>query len=223
VFPADTITKGIGKMAFTFFFRDLQTLELIREHALPTLKGRSHIDIWDAGCAMGPEPYTLAIIIRESMGHFLFRNVRIFATDVDGSNLFGKTIEDGIYPREMVERIPKELFDRYFEATSEKPDHFIIREDLRKCIRFERHDLLSLTPPRTNVSLILCKNVLLHFSEQERIEVMSMFHETLDDGGYFVTEQTQKLPEQLNHLFEPIVSNAQIFRKVLSGAARKAS
>jgi chemotaxis protein methyltransferase CheR len=100
-------------MAFTFFFRDLQTLEFIREHALPSLKGRSHIDIWDSGCAMGPEPYTLAIIIRESMGHFLFRNVRIFATDVDGSNLFGKTIEDGVYPREMVERIPKDLFGRH--------------------------------------------------------------------------------------------------------------
>ncbi len=207
-------------MAFTFFFRDLQTLELIRDHALPTLKGRSHIDIWDAGCAMGPEPYTLAIIVRENMGHFLFRNVRIFATDVDDSNLFGKIIEEGVYPREMVERIPRDLFDRYFEPASIKPDHFIIREDLRKCIRFERHNLLSLKPVRSNFALILCKNVLLHFSEKERIDVITMFHETLDEGGYFVTEQTQKMPEELKGLFEPVVSNAQIFRKISGTPAR---
>ena len=54
-------------MAFTYFFRDVQTLELVRDHVLPFLKTRRYINIWDAGCAMGPEPYTLAIILRESM------------------------------------------------------------------------------------------------------------------------------------------------------------
>jgi chemotaxis protein methyltransferase CheR len=48
-------------MAFTFFFRDEQTLELAIQDALPSLIGRGFIHVWDAGCAHGPEPYTLAI------------------------------------------------------------------------------------------------------------------------------------------------------------------
>ena len=69
-------------MAFTYFFRDRQTLELVVEHALPVLKRRRYINVWDAGCAMGPEPYSIAIILRENMGRFLFRNVTIYATDI---------------------------------------------------------------------------------------------------------------------------------------------
>jgi chemotaxis protein methyltransferase CheR len=61
--------------------------------------------------------------------------------------------------------------------------------------------------------LIVCKNVLLHFQPDERIEVIKMFHAALEKGGYFVTEQTQKLPKEVGHLFEPVVSNAQLFRK----------
>jgi len=64
-------------MAFTYFSRDMQTLEAVVEYALPVLKGHRYIHIWDAGCAHGPEPYSLAMLIRENMGRFLFRNVRI--------------------------------------------------------------------------------------------------------------------------------------------------
>jgi chemotaxis protein methyltransferase CheR len=40
-----------------------------------------------------------------------------------------------------------------------------------------------------------------------------MFHGALSDGGFLVMEQTQKLPQEAAHLFEPVVSNAQLFRK----------
>jgi len=60
----------------------------------------------------------------------------------------------------------------------------------------------------------MCKNVLLHFTQEERVKVIKMFHDTLIDGGYFVSEQTQKMPAELENYFEQIVPNAQIFRKV---------
>jgi len=200
-------------MAVTYFFRDMQTLEMIRDHVLPNLRSRRFINIWDAGCAMGPEPYSLAIIFRENMGQMIFRNVKIHASDIDGSNLFGKIIADGIYSRQEVDRIPKDIFHRYFQQ-DEKTDHFKIVEEIRKCVTFQRHDLLTLKPVRKDMGLIVCKNVLLHFQEQERVAVIRMFHDALADGGYFVTEQTQKMPDKLKHLFTPVVSNAQLFRKV---------
>jgi chemotaxis protein methyltransferase CheR len=54
-------------MAYTFFFRDAQTLELAIDDALPSLRGRAFIHVWDAGRAHGPEPYKLAILLRERM------------------------------------------------------------------------------------------------------------------------------------------------------------
>ena len=200
-------------MAFTFFFRDMQTLEAIRDHVLPTLKSRRYINIWDAGCAMGPEPYSMAIVLRENMGHMIFRNVKIYATDVDGSNLFGKIIGDGEYPGEQVRRIPKDIFAKYFSPNG-KPDHFIIADEIRKSVEYQKHDLLTLKPVRNNFGLIVCKNVLLHFKEEERIEVIRMFHSSLFEGGFFATEQTQKMPEELNGLFKPVISNVQLFRKI---------
>jgi len=200
-------------MAFTYFFRDLQTLELICEKTLPVLLTRKYINIWDAGCAMGPEPYTLAIMLHERMGHMYFRNIRIKATDIDGSNLFGEIIEEGVYSREQVERIPKDIFDRYF-VPAQKEDHYQIIDDIRKAVTFQKHDLTSLEPVGKEFGIIICKNVLLHLSEQQRIDVIKMFHGSLIEGGFFATEQTQKLPDEVKSLFEPVVSNAQLFRKI---------
>lgn len=201
-------------MAFTYFFRDFQTLDMIREHVLPTIGTRRYINIWSAGCAMGQEPYTVAILLRENMGAMIFRNVKIFATDIDSSNLFGKIITDGIYPKEELQRIPPNIFAEYFSPDPLNQGKCIISEEIRKRVEFHRHNLLSFTPIRTSLALIICKNVLLHFTEEERIKVYRMFHEALDDIGYLITEQTQKLPPEVSHLFTPVVMNAQVYRKV---------
>jgi len=201
-------------MAFTYFFRDKQTLDFIKEYAVPILRSRRYINIWDAGCAMGPEPYSLAIILRECMGHFLFRNVKIYATDIDISNLFEDIIKKGIYPEEQIKRIPYEIRKKYFSLNG-KENHFILSEEIRNSVEYKRHDLLSLKPFRNNFGLIVCKNVLLHFSEAERIEVIKMFHSVLTDDGFFATEQTQKLPEPVGGLFKQVIPNAQLFQKII--------
>jgi len=201
-------------MAFTYFFRDMQTLEMIRDYAIPALRTKRHIKVWDAGCAMGPEPYSLAIILRENMGNMIFRNVNIFATDIDGSNLFQKIIESGEYPRDQLDRIPKDIFYKYF-AKVDGSDRYKISDEMIKSINFFRHDLLSLKPVSHDFGLVMCKNVLLHFTYEERINVIKMFHDNLIDGGYFVSEQTQKMPVELENYFEQVVPNAQIYRKVI--------
>src|SRR5665647_2796498 len=101
-------------MAFTYFFRDYQTLEMIREYVLPVIGSRRYINIWSAGCAMGQEPYTIAIMLRENMGPMIFRNVKIFCTDIDISTLFAKIIEEGSYAKQELERIPGDIFSKYF-------------------------------------------------------------------------------------------------------------
>jgi len=200
-------------MAFTYFFRDMQTLNTIKDYTLPYLKSRQHIKIWDAGCAMGPEPYSLAIILHANMGNMYFRNVKIIASDIDGSDLFEKIIVGGNYPRADVQRVPEEILTKYFIPSRNKTSYTILPE-IRNSISFIKHDLLSLVPVEKDLGLVLCKNVLLHFTQEERIKVIRMFYECLSEGGFFAMEQTQKLPEEVKDLFEPIVSNAQLFKKI---------
>ncbi|MHB8079292.1 MAG: CheR family methyltransferase [Candidatus Krumholzibacteriia bacterium] len=207
-------------MAFTFFFRDQAVLDQIRVHAAPTFSGRRHIDVWDAGCAHGPEAYSLAITLRESMGPFMFRNVRITASDVDAN--FAGQVTSGCYPYDQIQRVPDELRARYFQPLPETPGLWRLREDLRQAVTFVHHDLLTLHPPREGLCLIVCKNVLLHFSEAERTAVVAMFHRALADGGFLVTEQTQTLPAPLAPGFVAVSPNARIWRKVSAAAAAPA-
>lgn len=200
-------------MAFTYFFRDLACLNAIRDHAIPELRKHRYINVWDAGCAMGPEPYSLAIIFKEALGYYGFKRLKIYATDLDEeSNQFGKIIAEGIYPEESVKRIPRDIFKKYFSPDN-KPGYFEIAGELKQCVSFQRHDLRSLQPIRDNFGLIVCKNVLLHLRESERVEVIEMFHKSLAPEGFFVTEHTQKMPRETAHLFKHITANAQLFQK----------
>jgi chemotaxis protein methyltransferase CheR len=198
-------------MAFTFFFRDSQTLELAIDDALPRLRGRAFIHVWDAGCAHGPEPYTLAILLRERMSDYIFRNVRIHATDVDSS--FAPQVTSGVFAEGEVKRVPPEIFQKYLRPAT-RPGFVEVVPELRAKVVFSQHDLLSLRPIREGLSLIVCKNVLLHFEEAQRIEVLRMFHQALQPGGTLVMEHTQKLPETLRSSFQQVAPHAQVFRKV---------
>ena len=204
-------------MAFTFFFRDAEVLEMAVRNALPILRGQAFIHIWDAGCAHGPEPYTLAIILHQQMSEFVFRNVRIHATDVDVT--FERFVRDGIYHDKELQRIPGNLRDRYFVPHGSAGDRQVI-DDLRGRVNFARHDLLSPEPVRDGLAMVICKNVLLHFNAQQREKVVRMFHGAPRKDGLLVMEHTQKLPEGLLPLFQQVSPAVQVFRKVASDTIR---
>jgi chemotaxis protein methyltransferase CheR len=200
-------------MAFTFFFRDLPVLEYAVDATIALALGRMRIKIWDAGCALGQEPYTLAILFAERLGA-TFNNLYIDATDYDEENHFGDVVTAGAYKTEELQRIPADMFAKYFEEAPGNPGYHRVIERVRRRLFFAYHDLLSLRPVGSDYALIVCKNVLLHFSYEQRIEVLKMYHRSLAPGGYFATENTQKMPEEIAHLFEPVTPDAQLFRRV---------
>jgi chemotaxis protein methyltransferase CheR len=200
-------------MAFTFFFRDLQALELALDYVVPELAGRSRPRVWDAGCAMGPEAYTLAILMAGRLGQFAFRNLRIDATDIDETGQFGDIVRQADYPGGDLERMPSGILNQYFEPSG-AAGRYRLTDRIRASVRFQRHDLLSLREIDSGFSLVVCKNVLLHFSHAQRVEVIKMFHRALGPGGYLVTEHTQKLPDEATPLFERVVAHGQLFRKL---------
>lgn len=198
-------------MAFTFFFRDSETLQLALDHALPGLRGQAFIRIWDAGCAHGPESYTLAMLLRECMSEYVFRNVTIHATDIDTS--FAASVTGGVFPEQEVKRIPPEFLAKYFQPAAAAGCVEVVPE-LRAKVNFAHHDLLTLRPIREGLSLIVCKNVLLHFTEEQRVGVLQMFHRALRPDGLLVMEHTQKLPDGLKPFFQPVAAYSQVYRKL---------
>lgn len=200
-------------MAFTFFFRDEQILSLAAQYLVPKTMGRSKVHILNAGCAMGMETYTFAILLAESMGKFALRNVKIHAVDIDNENVdFGKTVCQGIYHEDHLQRIPTDLFRKYF-VPADKNNHYVVCNELRELVYFQQHDLLTLNPLRNDYSLIICKNVLLHFSYQQRVDVLNMYHQMLLPGGLLVMENTQSMPVELNQKFKKLVDFAQLHEK----------
>jgi len=201
-------------VALTFFFRDLLILHAIRDHVIPEIRRYKYINVWDAGCAMGPEPYSLAIIFKEALNSYEFKRLRIFATDLDEeSRGFGKILRAGVYPEKTVKRIPEEIFHKYF-TSSVKPGHYKICDEIIHCVSFQRHDLRSLQPVRDGFGLIVCKNVLLHMQETQREDIIKMFHRCLVPGGFFATEQIQRMPAELSGLFKQVRPNIRLFRRV---------
>jgi chemotaxis protein methyltransferase CheR len=162
---------------------------------------------------MGPEAYTLAILLAGRLGRFAFRNLRIDATDIDETGQFEGLVRQAVYPSGELERMPPGILEQYFEPDGASGGYRLASQ-IRASVRFQRHDLLSLREIDGGFSMVVCKNVLLHFSHAQRVEVIRMFHRSLGPGGYFVTEHTQKLPAETAHLFEQVVAHGQLFRKL---------
>ncbi len=199
-------------MAVTYFFRDMDTLEHLTKAVVPYISGRNKVRFWDAGCAMGQESYSLAIMFAENLGHFAFKNIHIDATDIDGSNHFEKFFIEGVYPEMELKIVPKEIREKYFQSKG-KTGQFQINANIRNCVSYKQNDLLSLEPVGDNYRLILCKNVLLNFLPEQQTEVIRMFHNSLAPGGFLATEKTQKLPKGASLLFEQVSEDAQIYKK----------
>jgi chemotaxis protein methyltransferase CheR len=204
-------------MAYTSFFRDADALKAIAEIVIPELSHQREIRVWDAGCATGEEPYTLAILFASKLGTFIFRNLDILATDHEESSYpqFAERIRNGTYSRKDVFWVPQELRDCYFLPTDD-PEAFQVTQEIREKVRFLQHDLLTCVAPETEKSLIVCKNVLMHFSPEQQEKVLEMYYESLVPGGFLVLDGNQVLPVSFNTHFRRIDAGYPLYRKTVS-------
>jgi chemotaxis protein methyltransferase CheR len=108
--------------------------------------------------------------------------------------------------------LPPGIRDKYFIQSGDS-DRYRLIEEIRSAIIFSQHDLLTLEPFGKNFSLVVCKNVLLHFNEEQRCRVLRMLHGAMRADGVLVMEHTQKIPAALDGLFQPMLCHAQVFAK----------
>jgi chemotaxis protein methyltransferase CheR len=201
-------------LAYTSFFRDADALKAIADIAIPELSHLREIRVWDAGCATGEEPYTLAILFASKLGPFIFRNLDILATDHEESSFpqFAERIRRARYSRTDIFWVPEELRNAYFLPT-EDPESFQLTDEIRERVRFTKHDLLSFHAPETGQSLIVCKNVLMHFDAEGQEGVLSMFHASLQPGGFLALDGDQAMPASFARQFRPVEAGSPLYRK----------
>jgi chemotaxis protein methyltransferase CheR len=101
----------------TFFFRDKNVFQALKEEILPALffscrKAGRALTIWSAGCCTGEEPYSLAILLTELFPHLHAQQVNIIATDINSS--FLKKAAAGSYNEWSFREMPLTLKEKYF-------------------------------------------------------------------------------------------------------------
>ena len=166
------------------FFRNPDQWKVLREKVLPALAPRSQaIKAWSAGSSCGQEAYTLAVILRDMD----WPGSSILGTDIDEPSL--KRAQAGIYTREESAGIPKHLLDKYFV-----PDGTGYRagDQLKQMVSFKRKNLLSEDYP-SSLDLVMCRNVLIYFTDKGKNQVIAGLTGALREGGILFTGATEAI------------------------------
>lgn len=167
------------------WLRNPEKFEELQKVILPSLLKRSpRLKIWSAGCSNGSEPYSVAMLLDEldPTGRH-----EILATDLDEEIL--RVAKAGAYLEKDVRSVSPERRAAYFTAEGDK---MTIRPALRSRVTFQRQNLLS-DPFPSELDLILCRNVVIYFTEEAKDELYRRFHRSLKPGGILFVGGTESL------------------------------
>lgn len=168
------------------FFRDPPKYDYLRNTILPELLGKNKqkLRIWSAGCSLGQEPYTLAMLLAEMTGgatqHY------ILASDLDRTAL-DKAEAGGPYSPDDVANVPPALLERYLTHDAKG---YYIKPILQRKITFKQHNLLS-DPFESNFDLIICRNVVIYFTAEVKDLLYKRFSNALRLGGILFVGGTE--------------------------------
>lgn len=169
----------------TEFFRTPEKFDELEKKVIPDLlKQSAKLNIWSAGCSIGAEPYSLAIMLNELTPH---TRHRILATDLD-IEMLAKAKQGSYTPNEL-KNIPSARLNKYFKQADGKAT---INDDIRARVEFGRHNLL-VDRFETGFDLILCRNVVIYFTEAAKDGLYRRFFAALKPGGVLFVGGTEAI------------------------------
>ncbi|MET3544004.1 chemotaxis protein methyltransferase CheR [Paenibacillus favisporus] len=168
------------------FWRNPNRWEVLRDVILPELTAgaRSRLKVWSAACSTGEEPYTLAMILD---GKGLLQTSTLVATDIDEGAL--AKAKQGLYLERSLKDVPKEVAARYF---SQEGPMYKFSEGLKANVQFRKQNLLTDTFEQ-NHDLIVCRNVMIYFTEEAKAKLYHKFAAALRPGGYLFVGSTEQI------------------------------
>jgi len=174
------------------FYRNPQQWELLQKEIMPEiLKRNPRPKIWSAACSTGEEPYTLAML----MSQFIpLKDLKIVAADIDLEAM--NKARSGIYSKKSIVNVPEEYQKKFFTQIGES---YKISDEIKRCIEFKQMNLLKDTYP-SGMDLIVCRNVMIYFTEEAKDEMYHKFNGALSQNGILFVGSTEQIivPQRYN-------------------------
>lgn len=168
------------------FYRNPEQWRLLDEQVIPDLIGKfgRNLKIWSAACSTGDEPYSLVMALSK---HIPLNNIRIFATDLDKQVI--EKAKVGLYAEKSIASVPAEFKAKYFTKVGPS---FKIADEIKARVEFKEHNLLK-DPYPSECHLIVCRNVLIYFTEEAKEDVFRKFCRALAGGGVLFIGSTEQI------------------------------
>ncbi|MED4601461.1 protein-glutamate O-methyltransferase CheR [Paenibacillus validus] len=167
------------------FWRNPNRWEVLEQRFLPEmLKKTRRLKCWSAACSTGEEPYTLAMIL--DMQNALSDST-VIATDIDEGAL--DKAKQAVYSDRSVRDVPAKYLQQYYKQDNLT---FHIVDSLKRGIRFQKGNLLT-DPFETNFDLIICRNVMIYFTEEAKHLLYQKFANALKPGGILFVGSTEQI------------------------------
>jgi len=176
----DTLTINVSE-----FYRNPPQWQVLETKIVPDLiRNSNSLRIWSAGCSTGEEPYTLAMVL---MQNFRNLNFSVTATDIDDEVL--NKARAGNYNDKAVANLPKHYLSKYLR---QQETTYTVTDEVKKKVKFSKQNLLK-DVFDINYDLILCRNVVIYFTEQSKAYLYRRFYEALKSGGVLFTGSTEQI------------------------------
>ncbi len=182
----DSVTTNL-----TRFFRNTAHMQAFEYYIIPELveykkkKNENEIKIWSAGCSTGEEPYSLAMVLAETLPKGF--KASITASDLSLKSLM--TAKTGFYPETRIAGVPDKYLPKYFEKTTEG---YQIVDSIKKMIKFDYHNL-KFDSGLKGLDIVFCRNVLIYFDEAAQEGVVNRFWDSLGNHAYLIIGHSESL------------------------------
>ncbi|MFZ5354190.1 MAG: CheR family methyltransferase [Bacillota bacterium] len=178
------------------FYRNPNQWEIIEKNIMPEiLKHNKKPKIWSAACSTGEEPYSLVMMMSRFMD---LSNIKIIATDIDDGAV--EKAKRGLYIPKSLINLPKDFITNFFEREGE---NYRISDKVKRCVEFRHHNLLN-DKYIDNCDLIVCRNVMIYFTEEAKADMYNKFRESLTPTGVLFVGSTEQIILPQRYKLEPI-------------------
>ncbi|MBU8907245.1 CheR family methyltransferase [Desertibacillus haloalkaliphilus] len=186
------------------FYRNPRRWDVLENKIIPRLlTQKRRLKIWSAACSTGEEPYTIAMIMSKFVP---LSSVSILATDIDRAIL--ERAKAGVYSERALKEVPKDMLKKYF--TKDELGYRVTR-DIKSVIQFKEQNLLS-DRFEDDFDLIVCRNVMIYFTEEAKHELYHKFSDALKPGGVLFVGSTEQIFNPSTYGFES--EDTFFYRKV---------
>ncbi|HKS17819.1 MAG TPA: protein-glutamate O-methyltransferase CheR [Bradyrhizobium sp.] len=210
---ASTIAQAVEAMTTneTFFFRDKIPFDHFRDTIMPEIlrarASRKSVRIWCAAGSTGQEPYSLAMCLKEIGPQLAGWRIEIVATDLSQEVL--EKSKAGIYSQFEVQRgLPIQMLVKYF---TQKGELWQLNADIRAMVQHRQLNLLHDFSQLGAFDVVFCRNVLIYFDQDTKVNVFNRLARTTEPDGFLVLGAAETVVG-LTEAFKPVAERRGLYR-----------